>query len=74
MAMCEACKQLSDKDKTVGPHPALKLERSVNLSRISMGQAKGLVNHYKCSDCETQISCDNDKHDKHAGWWVVKEG
>jgi hypothetical protein len=72
MTTCNACLELSTKGKEVKPHPSLVLRTSVNLGRISMGQAKGLVNHYVCSDCGTQISCDTDKHDKFAGWWISK--
>ena len=49
MAACNACNELSNKGKEVEPHPALVLKSSVNLGRLSMGQAKGNVNHYVCS-------------------------
>lgn len=70
MAACNACNELSNKGKEVEPHPTLVLKSSVNLGRLSMGQAKGNVNHFVCSVCGTKMSCDTDKHDKFAGWWI----
>lgn len=74
MAICDACKELANKDKSAPAHPKLKLEKSVNLSSVSMGQAKGSADHYVCTDCGTKIWCDNDRHDKFAGWMISKEG
>jgi hypothetical protein len=74
MAVCDACKELANKDKSAPGHANLKLDKSVDLGRMSMGQAKGFVHHYTCAACGTKISVDTDKHDKGAGWWIVKEG
>ena len=73
VAACNACNELANKGKEVEPHSSLVLNSSVNLGRLSMGQAKGMVNHYVCSVCGTRMSCDTDKHDKFAGWWISKE-
>lgn len=74
MAICEPCKELSEKLKDAPPHSALVLTSSSDLGRASYGQAIGTVYHYRCQTCDTQISCDTDKKDRGAGWYVVKEG
>jgi len=74
MAICDACKELANKDKSAPAHPMLKLDKSVNWSKASMGMAKGFVHHYTCTTCGTKISVDTDKNDPGAGWWINKEG
>ena len=73
MAACTACNELANMGNEENPHPKLVPKSSVNLGRISMGQAKGSVDHYVCSACGTKMSCDTDRHDKFAGWWISGE-